>query len=451
MTYFEQHQADFLEGLKTFLRIPSISTLPEHKLDVRRAAEFAVSELRAAGMTAAGLIEGDGNPLVYAEWLGAPGKPTILFYGHYDVQPPDPLDEWKSPPFEPEVRGDNIYARGACDDKGQVYIQIKAVEALLKTTGKLPVNVKFLLEGEEETGGEHIEAYVKSKPPRLAADAAVVCDTEMFAPELPTICVGLRGLVYYELIVQGADHDLHSGVYGGAAPNPMQAMAEIICALKDRDGHILIPGFYDRVTPPSAKEREAWSRLPLDEKEYTEKEMGARELVGEPGVPLLERVWARPTLEVHGIRGGFTGEGAKTVIPARAVAKISTRLVGDQDLAESIAQTRAAVQAACPRGVTAELKLLSAGAPSLTNPDNRFIHAAAQALEETFGSPTVYIRSGGSIPIVGVFDRYLGIPSVMMGFGLPDDNLHAPNEKFHLPNFYRGIQTVARYLEILGK
>ncbi len=451
MTYFEQHQADFLEGLKTFLRIPSISTLPEHKLDVRRAAEFAVSELRAAGMTAAGLIEGDGNPLVYAEWLGAPGKPTILFYGHYDVQPPDPLDEWKSPPFEPEVRGDNIYARGACDDKGQVYIQIKAVEALLKTTGKLPVNVKFLLEGEEETGGEHIEAYVKTKPPRLAADAAVVCDTEMFAPELPTICVGLRGLVYYELIVQGADHDLHSGVYGGAAPNPMQAMAEIICALKDRDGHILIPGFYDRVTPPSAKEREAWSRLPLDEKEYTEKEMGARELVGEPGVPLLERVWARPTLEVHGIRGGFTGEGAKTVIPARAVAKISTRLVGDQDLAESIAQTRAAVQAACPRGVTAELKLLSAGAPSLTNPDNRFIHAAAQALEETFGSPTVYIRSGGSIPIVGVFDRYLGIPSVMMGFGLPDDNLHAPNEKFHLPNFYRGIQTVARYLEILGK
>jgi acetylornithine deacetylase/succinyl-diaminopimelate desuccinylase-like protein len=450
MTYFQEHQSDFLEGLKTFLRIPSISTLSEHKPDIRRAAEFARDELRAAGMTAVELIEGEGNPLVYAEWLGAPGKPTILFYGHYDVQPPDPLDEWKSPPFEPEVRGNDIFARGACDDKGQVYIQIKAVEGLLKTTGKLPVNVKFLLEGEEETGGEHIEEYVKTKPPRLQADAAVVCDTEMFAPELPTICVGLRGMVYYELLVQGADHDLHSGVYGGAAPNPIMAIAEILSALKDRDGRILIPGFYDRVVPPSEKERAAWASLPFDVKEYTEKEMGAKELVGEPDVPLFERVWARPTLEVHGIRGGFTAEGAKTVIPARAVAKVSTRLVADQRVDESIAQFKAAVAAACPKGVTAEVKVLHSGEPSLTNPDNRFIHASAEAMKEVFGKDTVYIRSGGSIPIVGVFDRYLGIPSVMMGFGLPDDNLHAPNEKFHLPNFYRGIEAVARYLEILG-
>ena len=450
MNYYVEHQYDFLEGLKTFLRIPSISTLSEHKPDIRRAAEFARNELRAAGMTSAELIEGDGNPLVYAEWLGAPGKPTILFYGHYDVQPPDPLDEWKSPPFEPEVRGDDIFARGACDDKGQVYIQIKAVEGLLKTTGKLPVNVKFLLEGEEETGGEHIEAYVKTKPPRLRADAAVVCDTEMFAPNLPTICVGLRGMVYYELFVQGADHDLHSGVYGGAAPNPILAISEILCALKDRDGHIRIPGFYDRVVPPSDKEREAWARLPFDVKEYTEKEMGARELVGEPGVPLFERVWARPTLEVHGIRGGFTAEGAKTVIPARAVAKISTRLVADQRVDEAIAQFKAAVAAVCPKGVTAEVKVLHSGEPSLTNPDNPFIHASAEAMKQVFGTDTVYIRSGGSIPIVGVFDRYLGIPSVMMGFGLPDDNLHAPNEKFHLPNFYRGIEAVARYLELLG-
>ena len=450
-TYYQEHRSDFLEGLKTFLRIPSISTLSEHKPDIRRAAEFARDELRAAGMTAAGLIEGAGNPLVYAEWLGAPGKPTILFYGHYDVQPPDPLDEWTSPPFEPEVRGDNIYARGSADDKGQVYIQIKAVEGLLKTTGKLPVNVKFLLEGEEETGGEHIEAYVKTRPPRLKADAAVVCDTEMFAPDLPTICVGLRGLVYYELIVEGADHDLHSGIYGGAAPNPMMAVAEILSALKDRNGHICIPGFYDRVVPPSAKEKEAWARLPFDEKEYTEKEMGARELVGEPGYSVMDRTWARPTLEVHGIRGGFTGEGAKTVIPARAVAKVSTRLVGDQRVDEAVAQTKAAVAAVCPKGVKAELKLLHAGEPSLTNPDNPFIHAAAEALKQTFGKETVYIRSGGSIPIVGVFDRYLGIPSVMMGFGLPDDNLHAPNEKFHLPNFYRGIEAIARYLEILGR
>ena len=449
MNYYQENQAVFLEGLKTFLRIPSISTLSEHKPDIRRAAEFALNELRAAGLTGE-LIEGEGNPLVYAEWTGAPGKPTLLMYGHYDVQPPDPLDEWKSPPFEPEVRGQDIFARGSSDDKGQTYILIKAVEGLLKTRGKLPVNVKFLIEGEEETGGEHIESYVATKPARLESDAAIICDTEMFAPELPTICVGLRGMVYAELHVEGANHDLHSGVYGGAAPNPLQAVAEIISALKDRDGHILIPGFYDRVVPPSPKEREAWARLPFDERDYTEKEMGARELVGEPGIPLFERLWARPTFEVHGIRGGFTGEGAKTVIPARAVAKISTRLVADQNPKEAAEQLKQAVAKACPRGVTAEVKALHSAPPSLVNPDNRFIHAAADAMSEIFGKPTVYIRSGGSIPIVAAFEQNLGIPSVMMGFGLPDDNLHAPNEKLHLPNFYRGIEAVARYLDLLA-
>ncbi|MDE3161597.1 MAG: dipeptidase [Acidobacteriota bacterium] len=450
MNYYQQHQSRFLEGLTAFLRIPSISTLSEHKPDIRRAAEFVRQELLAAGLTTAELIEGQGNPLVYAEWLGAPGKPTILFYGHYDVQPPDPVDEWMSPPFEPQIRGNDIFARGSSDDKGQTYIQIKAVEGLLKTTGKLPVNVRFLIEGEEECGGEHIEAYVKSKPPRLKADAAVVCDTEMFAPDLPTICVGLRGIVYGELFVEGASHDLHSGMYGGAAPNPIQAIAEILCALKDRDGHIHIPGFYDRVAAPSPKEREAWARLPFREKEFTEQEMGADALVGEPGVPVLERLWARPTLEVHGIRGGFTAEGAKTVIPARAVAKISTRLVADQRIDEATGQLLAAIEGACPKGVKAEFKVLHAGAPSLTNPDNRFIRDAAEAMKQLFAKEAVYIRSGGSIPIVGVFDQALGIPSVLMGFGLPDDNLHAPNEKFHLPNFFRGIEAVARYLEILG-
>jgi acetylornithine deacetylase/succinyl-diaminopimelate desuccinylase-like protein len=448
MNYYQENHAAFLEGLKAWLRIPSISTLSEHKPDIRRAAEFALNELRAAGLSGE-LIEGEGNPLVFAEWTGAPGAPTLLLYGHYDVQPPDPLDEWKSPPFEPEVRGQDIFGRGTSDDKGQTYILIKAVEGLLKTRGKLPVNVKFLIEGEEETGGEHIESYVGTKPARLKSDAAIICDTEMFAPELPTICIGLRGMVYAELHVEGANHDLHSGVYGGAAPNPMQAVAEIISALKDRDGHIQIPGFYDRVVPPSPKEREAWARLPFDERDYTEKEMGARELVGEPGIPLLERLWARPTFEVHGIRGGFTGEGAKTVIPARAVAKISTRLVADQDPAEATEQLKKAVAQACPRGVTAELKVLHSAPPSLVNPDNRFIHAAADAMSEVFGKPTVYIRSGGSIPIVAAFEQSLGIPSVMMGFGLPDDNLHAPNEKLHLPNFYRGIEAVARYLDLL--
>jgi acetylornithine deacetylase/succinyl-diaminopimelate desuccinylase-like protein len=451
MNYYQQHREAFLEGLQTFLRIPSISTLSENKPDIRKAAEFVLGELRGAGLENAQLIEGQGNPLVYAEWTGAPGKPTLLMYGHYDVQPPDPLDEWKSPPFEPTVRGNDIFARGSSDDKGQTYILIKAVEGLLKSTGKLPINVKFLIEGEEETGGEHIESYVSSKPARLKADAAVICDTEMFAPDLPTICVGLRGIVYGELHVEGANHDLHSGVYGGAAPNPIQAIAEILTALKDRDGHIRIPVFYDRVVPPSPKEREAWARLPFDEAEYTQKEMGARELVGEPEVPLFERLWARPTFEVHGIRGGFTGEGAKTVIPARAVAKISMRLVADQRPAEAEAQLKKAVREATPKGVTAEVKLIHSAAPSLVNPDNPFIHAAADAMREVFVKETVYIRSGGSIPIVGLFDQHLGIPSVMMGFGLPDDNLHAPNEKFHLPNFYRGIEAVARYLEILGK
>ncbi len=450
MNYYEQHHQDYLEGLKTFLRIPSISTLSEHKPDIQKAAEFVRSELEKAGLQQAQLIEGEGNPLVYAEWLGAPGKPTVLFYGHYDVQPPDPLDEWKSPPFEPAIRNDNIYARGSADDKGQTYILIKAVEGLLKQHGRLPVNVKFLIEGEEEVGGEHIESYVASKPARIKADAAVICDTEMFAPELPTICVGLRGIVYGELIVQGADHDLHSGVYGGAAPNPIQAIAEILTALKDREGHIRIPGFYDRVQPPSQKERAAWARLPFDEQEYKDKEVGVKELVGEPEIPLFERLWARPTLEVHGIRGGFTGEGAKTVIPARALAKLSMRLVADQRPSEATAQLQKAVAAACPKGVTAEFKPIHSAPPSLVNPDNKFIQAAAEAMKQVFGKETVYIRSGGSIPIVAAFDASLGIPSVMMGFGLPDDNLHAPNEKMHLPNFFRGIEAVARYLEILA-
>jgi acetylornithine deacetylase/succinyl-diaminopimelate desuccinylase-like protein len=278
----------------------------------------------------------------------------------------------------------------------------------------------------------------------------VICDTEMFAPELPTICVGLRGIVYGELIVQGADHDLHSGVYGGAAPNPIQAIAEILSTLKDREGHIRIPGFYDRVQQPSQKERAAWARLPFDEQEYKDKEVGVKELVGEPEVPLFERLWARPTLEVHGIRGGFTGEGAKTVIPARALAKLSMRLVADQRPDEATAQLQKAVAAACPKGVTAEFKPIHSAPPSLVNPDNKFIQAAAEAMKQVFGKETVYIRSGGSIPIVAAFDASLDIPSVMMGFGLPDDNLHAPNEKMHLPNFFRGIEAVARYLEIVG-
>jgi len=451
MSYYEDHRAEYLEDLKAFLRIPSISTDPDHKDDIRRAAEFALAQLRKAGVDNVHLIEGEGNPLVYGEWLGAPGKPTLLLYGHYDVQPADPIEEWVSPPFEPDIRNDNIYARGAVDDKGQALILIKAVEALIKQHGRLPINVKFLLEGEEEVGGEHIESFVKSKPPLLASDAAVICDTEMFAPELPTLCVGLRGMVYGEIHVQGARQDLHSGIYGGAAPNPLQALAEIITTLKDKDGRIHIPGFYDKVEAPSAKEKEAWARLPFNEAEYLEKEIGAKSLTGEPGYDVFERTWARPTFEVHGIKGGFIGEGAKTVIPARAVAKISTRLVAYQTPAEAIEQIRAAVNAACPKGVTVEFKVIHQAEPSLVIADYYFIRGSGEAMKQSFGKETVYIRSGGSIPIVGVFLDALGIPSVMMGFGLPDDNLHAPNEKFHLPNYYRGIEAVAKYLEMLGE
>jgi acetylornithine deacetylase/succinyl-diaminopimelate desuccinylase-like protein len=439
------------EELYELLRIPSISTDPAHKGDVQRAADFIEAGLKRAGMTRTEQIRvGEGHPLVYGEWLGAEGRPTLLLYGHYDVQPVEPLEEWLSPPFEPTERDGNVYARGACDDKGQTWILVKAVEWLMQRDGRLPVNIKFLIEGEEECGGESIAAYVEEQGERLAADAAVICDSEMFAPELPSICTGLRGIVYGDLVVEGPRTDLHSGVYGGAAPNPVMAVAEILTALKGRDGKITIPHFYDRVAEPAPEEMEAWERLPFDEEEYRKKEVGSPELTGEAGYSVLERVWARPTLEVHGIRGGFTGEGAKTVIPARAVAKVSLRLVADQRPEEAVEQLKAAIEGVTPMGVRARFEVLHAGAPSLVNPDSAFIRTAAAAMEEVFGNKTVYMRSGGSIPIVGLFDRHLGIPSVLMGFGLPDDNLHAPNEKFYLANFDRGIEAVARYLERLG-
>ncbi len=450
--YYQANHDRFLEGLKSLLRIPSISTLPEHRIDIQRAAEFVAAELRQMEMQKTEVIEGgaDEHPLVYAEWLGAPGKPTLLLYGHYDVQPPDPLDEWKSPPFEPTVRNSNIYARGAVDDKGQTYLLLKAVEGFLKAEGKLPINIKFLIEGEEEVGGGHIDEYVKGQPERLKADAALVCDTEMFAPELPSITTGLRGLVYTEVDARGASHDLHSGQYGGAAPNPFQALAEMITQLKGADGKIRIPGFYKRVKRPGAKELAAWKRLPFKEKEFLKAEVGSTALTGEKGYSVLERLWARPTLEVHGIRGGFTGEGAKTVIPAAATAKISVRLVPDMNPKEAIRQFTAYVKKITPKGITTNVRVLSSAPASVVSTESRWVAAAAEAMEQVFHKKTVYIRSGGSIPIVGLFQKYLGIPSVMMGFGLPDDNLHAPNEKFHLPNFYRGIEAVARYFELLA-
>jgi acetylornithine deacetylase/succinyl-diaminopimelate desuccinylase-like protein len=451
VAYARENHPRFLSELKDLLRIPSISTLPENKADCRRAAEFLLAELTRIGFEHAKLLETVGNPLVYADWLHADGKPTALFYGHYDVQPTDPEDEWLSPPFEPTERDGNLYGRGTCDDKGQVWAQIKALESLMAANGKLPINVRVLLEGEEEVGGEGIEAFVASKPPELKSDFALVSDTELFAPGLPTLCVGLRGMIYTELEVRGAKTDLHSGMYGGAAPNPFVAIAQIVAKLKDEDGHILIPGFYDDIIPPSPEELAAWRSLPFDEEHYRLTEVGSRTLVGEAGYSVLQRTWARPTLDVHGIPGGFIGAGAKTVIPAKAVAKVSMRLVPGMTPAKTFALYKEFVEKIAPVGVDVEVRLISAGDPCLVRVDNPYIQAATTALREVWGQETVFIRSGGSIPIVGDFDRNLGIPSVMMGFGLPDDNIHAPNEKFHLKNFELGIESVVRFLEEAGK
>jgi acetylornithine deacetylase/succinyl-diaminopimelate desuccinylase-like protein len=448
--FARQNHPRFLDDLKALLRIPSISTDPEHKDDCRKAAETLLAELKRIGMENAGLIEGEGHPLVYADWLHAAGKPTVLIYGHYDVQPPDPLDEWLSPPFEPAERNGNIYARGAVDDKGQVVAQVKALESLLVANGSLPINVRVLFEGEEEVGGETIAEYVASKPANLKADFALVSDTELFAPGLPTLCVGLRGMIYTELEVRGAKTDLHSGMYGGAAPNPFISICQIIAKLKDENGHILIPGFYDGIIPPSPEELAAWRSLPFDEEEYRKAEVGSKQLVGEAGYSVLERTWARPTVDVHGIPGGFTGAGAKTVIPAKAVAKVSMRLVPGMTPSKTFALYKSYVEKIAPVGVDVEVRLIHAGDACLIPVNNRYIQAATQALHEVWGKDTVFVRGGGSIPIVGDFDRHLGLPSVMMGFGLPDDNLHAPNEKFNLKNFELGIVSLIRFLEEVG-
>ncbi|HWZ12344.1 MAG TPA: dipeptidase [Acidobacteriaceae bacterium] len=450
--FARQNEPRFLEELKALLRIPSVSTLPEHKNDVRKAAETVAAELKRIGIENVRLIETAGHPLVYGDWLHASGKPTALCYGHYDVQPPDPLDEWTNPPFEPTERNGNLYARGAVDDKGQMYMHVKALESLFKANGgKLPVNVRVLIEGEEEVGGEGVATYLREHGAELKADFALVSDTEMFAPDLPTLCVGLRGMIYTEVEARGASVDLHSGMYGGAAPNPFVALAQIIAQLKDADGRILIPHFYDDVKTPTKAELKAWKSLPFDEEHYRQSEVGSSELTGESGYSVLERTWSRPTLDVHGMPGGFIGAGAKTVIPAKATAKISMRLVPDMKPEKVFAAYKAYVESLAPKGISVTVKMIHSAEAVVMDTDNRFVHAATEALREVFGKDTVFIRSGGSVPIVGDFQKHLGIPTVMMGFGLPDDNLHAPNEKFHLANFYRGIESIIRFLGRLGE
>ncbi len=449
--FVEKNQPRLLDELKTFLRIPSVSTLPEHVPDVLRAAHFVADSMKTAGLENIEVISTAKHPLVYADWLHAPGKPTVLCYGHYDVQPPDPLDEWVSPPFEPTVRDGNIYARGSADDKGQMYMHIKAVEALLATTGTLPVNLKFLIEGEEEVGGESVAKFVAENPARLKADVALVSDTELFAEGLPTLCIGLRGLIYTEIEARGPSRDLHSGVYGGAAPNAVFGLIELLAKMKNGNGKIQIPGMYDDVAPPTPAEKRSWEHLPFDEKNYLKDEVGSTQLTGEPGYSLFERTWARPTLEVHGIAGGFTGAGAKTVIPARATAKVSMRMVPNQDPEKIIAAFKKFVADNTPAGIQTEVRVLSSGPAIMVNPDHPAIHVAAQAFRDILGKETVFIRSGGSIPIVGDFAKHLGIPTILMGFGLPDDGLHSPNEKYKVANYYAGIMTIAHFFEQYGQ
>jgi acetylornithine deacetylase/succinyl-diaminopimelate desuccinylase-like protein len=448
-TYLDANRDRRMGSYEAFLRIPSVSALPEHAPDCRRAAEFLADELRTMGVEHVEVAETGGHPLVYADWLHAEGAPTVLVYGHYDVQPPDPIDEWEKAPFEPLVRDGRMLARGAADDKAQVHMHLRATEALLATRGRLPVNLRFLFEGEEESTSLNLDRWLRDNRQRLAADLAVISDTGFFEGNLPAITLGLRGIAYLQVDVLGTPVDLHSGVYGGAVQNPGNALAHIIAALKSPDGRILVPGFYDDVVSLSDDERRALAALPFDEEAFRE-ELGASALVGEPGYTVLERRGARPTLDVNGIWGGFQGEGAKTIIPASAHAKISSRLVVNQDPDRIHELLRAHILRAAPEGVRVEVSHLGGGLPSLTPMDHPATQAAVRALEATFGQRPLFIREGGSIPVCASFTSILDLPVVLLGFANPDCNAHAPNESMILANYETGIRTIARYWDELA-
>jgi acetylornithine deacetylase/succinyl-diaminopimelate desuccinylase-like protein len=440
----------YLDELKAYLAIPSISALPAHAADVRRCAEWTGDEMRRIGLQNVKLIDTPGNPIVYGDWLEAPGAPTILFYGHYDVQPVDPVELWESPPFEATIRDGEIYARGAADDKGQVFMHFKAVEAHLKKQARLPVNIKFMLEGEEEVGSAHLDGFVRSHKQELAADVVVISDSPMLERGIPSICYGLRGLVYFQIDLRGTKTDLHSGSFGGAVANPAFVLAQMLAQMKDRGGRVKIPGFYDTVRPLTDEERAEWKRLPFNEKKYR-KEIGAPRLAGEKGYTVFERVWGRPTFEVNGLLSGFTGEGAKTVIPAVAMAKVSMRLVPDQQPDVVAELFEAYVRKAAPKTVELTVTRMHGGKPWMAAFDNPFVRAAGRAIERGFGKAPVFNREGGSIPVVSTFQEELGVPSVLFGVGLPDENAHAPNEKLDLGNFHNGIIASAYlYQEIAG-
>jgi acetylornithine deacetylase/succinyl-diaminopimelate desuccinylase-like protein/glyoxylase-like metal-dependent hydrolase (beta-lactamase superfamily II) len=432
----------YLDELKALLAIPSISALPAHASDVKRCADWCAGEMRRIGLQNVRLIETPGYPVVYGDWLGAPGAPTILFYGHYDVQPVDPLELWESPPFEATIRDGEIYARGSADDKGQVFMHFKAVEAHLTQNGRLPVNIKFILEGEEEVGSANLDDFVRAHRADLAADVVVISDSPMFARGVPSICYGLRGLVYFQIDLRGSSTDLHSGSFGGAVANPAFVLAQMIAQMKDRGGRIRVPGFYDDVVPLKDEERQAWASLPFNEKKYR-KDFGIPKVFGETDYTTLERTWARPTLEVNGLLSGFTGEGAKTVLPAVSMAKISMRLVPNQDPNKIAELFDAYVRKLAPKTMELKITRMHGGKPWMTSFDNPYVQAAGRAIEKGFGQKPVFTREGGSVPVVSTFQEELGLPSVLFGVGLPDENAHAPNERLDVANFQGGIIAAA--------
>jgi acetylornithine deacetylase/succinyl-diaminopimelate desuccinylase-like protein len=448
LLYARSNRGRFLEELKTFLRFPSVSAQPSHAADVKRCAQWLAEHLRKVGLTVK-IVPTARHPLVVASWLKAAGRPTILIYGHYDVQPPEPLQEWRSPPFEPTVRGEDLFARGACDDKGQMFTHVKALESLLRTQSALPVNVKCLFEGEEEIGSPNLLPFVERNRKALAADAAVVSDTQMLGPGRPAISYAERGTLALELEVRGPQHDLHSGNFGGVAHNPLQALCEMIAQLHGDSGRIAVPGIYDRVRKPTGEEREyLWGAGPSDQQIL--RNAGVKRPWGERGFTLYERLTLRPALTLNGITGGYQGSGGKGIIPARATAKLSFRLVPDQKPDEVETLFREHIARITPPTVRSSVRTVSRANPAVVDPKRPVIRAAASAYCKGFGAAPVLLRSGGTIPVVSAFQQALKLPTVLMGFALPDDRLHAPNEKFHLPNFFNGIATSIWFLKALG-
>lgn len=445
LNYIKHNFSNYLEELKEYLTIKSISTIDEHKNDMQKCAEFVASKFENAGLENIKIFKTEKHPIVYADWLHQPNKPTVLIYGHYDVQPVDPIELWKSNPFEPVIVNKKIYARGANDNKGQNFVHVKSVEAFMKTKNSLPVNVKFIFEGEEEVGSLSLSKFIKENRKLLKCDTILVSDTSMYAPNTPTITYGLRGLLYMEVEITAANRDLHSGSFGGAVANPINELAKIISQLTDKNGKITIPNFYKDILPISRKEKENFKNLKFSDKDFA-KELKVKELHGEKGFSTLERLWVRPTLDCNGIVGGFTEKGAKTVLPSKATVKISMRLVPNQDPKKLAKEFERYIKSITPNTVKADVKMLHYGYPAMTSIDDPTVKVAAIALKKAFKKEPVFTREGGSIPIIVDFMKQLNAPAILMGFGLDTDDIHSPNEHFRLENFEKGLLSSAHFL-----